>query len=283
MTLKFVAALIALLLSVPLGGFIAGIDRKVTARMQSRLGPPLLQPFYDVFKLFGKVSCVSNPWLVFSAYISLLASATALLLFFLQGDLLLLFFVMTVGAVFRVAGALSVPSPFSNVGAQRELLQMLAYEPLIILVFVGISGATGSFMISDIFALDEPLLPHLPLIYLVLGCALTIKLGKSPLDIASSHHGHQEVVRGPLTEYSGPQLALLELSHWLDVVLFMGLCAVFWHTSFFGMAVLLILTYLAEILIDNVSARLTWQWMFQNAFTVALGLAVFNILWLYVP
>ena len=281
--LKLVAALLGLALSVPLGGLIAGMDRKVTARMQSRLGPPLLQPFYDVLKLLGKAPCVSNPWLIFAAYISLLSSATALVLFFLQGDLLLLFFVMTVGAVFRVAGALCVPSPFANVGAQRELLQMLAYEPLIILTFVGISSATGSFMLSDIFALEKPLLPYLPLIYLALGCALTIKLGKSPLDIASSHHGHQEIVRGPLTEYSGPQLALLEISHWLDVVLFMGLCAVFWHTSVAGMIILLVVTYLAELVVDNVSARLTWQWLFKNAFSVALGLAVFNILWLSVP
>lgn len=283
MLLKFMAALLALALSVPLGGFIAGLDRKVTARLQSRQGPPLLQPFYDVFKLFGKAPCVSSPWLVFASYISLLSSAMALLLFFLRGDLLLLFFVMTVGAVFRTAGALSAPSPFSHVGAQRELLQMLAYEPLLILTFVGISGATGSFMISDILALDDPLLLQLPLIYLAFGCALTIKLGKSPLDIASSHHGHQEVVRGPLTEYSGPQLALLELSHWLDTVLFLGLCALFWHTALFGMIVLLVVTYLTEIVIDNVSARLTWQWMFQNAFFPALGLAVCNILWLYVP
>ena len=281
--LKLVAALLGLALSVPLGGLIAGMDRKVTARMQSRLGPPLLQPFYDVLKLLGKAPCVSNPWLIFAAYISLLSSATALVLFFLQGDLLLLFFVMTVGAVFRVAGALCVPSPFANVGAQRELLQMLAYEPLIILTFVGISSATGSFMLSDIFALEKPLLPYLPLIYLALGCALTIKLGKSPLDIASSHHGHQEIVRGPLTEYYGPQLALLEISHWLDVVLFMGLCAVFWHTSVAGMIILLVVTYLAELVVDNVSARLTWQWLFKNAFSVALGLAVFNILWLSVP
>ena len=65
----------------------------------------------------------------------------------MQGDMLLLFFVMTVGAVFKVAGALSADSPYSNVGAQRELLQMLAYEPLVILTFVGMSAATGSFVL----------------------------------------------------------------------------------------------------------------------------------------
>ena len=195
---------------------------------------------------------MTNPWLIFSSYVCLMASAIALLMFFMQGDMLLLFFVMTVGAVFKVAGALSADSPYSNVGAQRELLQMLAYEPLVILTFVGMSAATGSFMISDIYALDVPLL------LIALGYALTIKLAKSPFDIASCHHGHQEIVRGVLTDYSGPQLALLEISHWLDVILLLGLCSLFWHTSITGMVVLLVLTYALEIVVDNVCARMTW-------------------------
>ena len=211
-----------------------------------------------------------------------MASAIALLMFFMQGDMLLLFFVMTVGAVFKVAGALSADSPYSNVGAQRELLQMLAYEPLVILTFVGMSAATGSFMISDIYALDVPLLPDLPFLFIALGYALTIKLAKSPFDIASCHHGHQEIVRGVLTDYSGPQLALLEISHWLDVILLLGLCSLFWHTSITGMVVLLVLTYALEIVVDNVCARMTWGWMLKHAFGITLGLAIFNILWLYV-
>lgn len=275
-------ALVALVVAVPVGGLIAGVDRRITARLQSRMGPPLLQPFYDVLKLFGKAPSASSPWLIFSSWICLLASAVALLIFFLRGDLLLLFFVMTVGAVFRVAGALSVPSPFANAGAQRELLQMLAYEPLLILVFVGLSVAAGGFLISDIDAMQAPLLPHLPFLYVALGYALTIKLAKSPFDFASSHHGHQEIVRGVLTEYSGPQLALLEVSHWLDVVLLLGLCSLFWNTSATGVIVLIALTYLAEILVDNICARMTWQWMLKQAFGLTLALAIANILWLYV-
>lgn len=280
--LKLILALVGLVLALPAGGLVAGVDRRLTARLQSRIGPPLLQPFYDVLKLMGKSQCVSNPWLIFSAYMCLLSSAVALLIFFLQGDLLLLFFVMTVGAVFRVAGALSVNSPFGNVGAQRELLQMLAYEPLLILTFVGMSVASGSFMISDIYSLSVPLLPHLPFLFIALGYALTIKLAKSPFDIASCHHGHQEIVRGVLTDYSGPQLALLEVSHWLDVVLLLGLCSLFWHTSALGCTILLVVTYGLEILVDNVTARMTWQWMLKHAFGLTLGLAICNILWLYV-
>ena len=197
--LKLIFALIAVAVAVPAGGLLAGVDRRLTARLQSRQGPPLLQPFYEV-----------------------------------------------------------------------------------ILTFVGMSAATGSFMISDIYALDVPLLPHLPFLFIALGYALTIKLAKSPFDIASCHHGHQEIVRGVLTDYSGPQLALLEISHWLDVILLLGLCSLFWHTSITGMVVLLVLTYALEIVVDNVCARMTWGWMLKHAFGITLGLAIFNILWLYV-
>ena len=91
--LKLIFALIAVAVAVPAGGLLAGVDRRLTARLQSRQGPPLLQPFYDVLKLFGKAPCVTNPWLIFSSYVCLMASAIALLMFFMQGDMLLLFFV----------------------------------------------------------------------------------------------------------------------------------------------------------------------------------------------
>lgn len=279
---NLIIALIGLAIAPILGGLIAGVDRRVTARLQSRFGPPILQPFYDVFKLLGKTPMVVNSWQVLCAYIYVVSSALAVLLFFMQGDLLLLFFVMTIGAVFQVAGALSMSSPYSQVGAQRELLQMLTYEPLIILVFVGMSMAGGSFLITDIYSLEEPLLLSMPLLYVALGYALTIKLRKSPFDISTSHHAHQEVVRGVLTEYSGPHLALLEIGHWFDVVLMLGLCSLFWHTSVVGMIILLGVTYFAELLIDNVCARLTWPWMLRNVLGIGIALSIFNILWLYV-
>ena len=64
--LKLIFALIAVAVAVPAGGLLAGVDRRLTARLQSRQGPPLLQPFYDVLKLLGKAPCVTNPWLICS-------------------------------------------------------------------------------------------------------------------------------------------------------------------------------------------------------------------------
>ena len=279
--MSFIIALLCLVPALLLGGFISGLDRRLTARLQSRMGPPLLQPFYDVLKLWGKASCVSHPWLVFSSYMYLVSSALTVLMLFTGGDLLLIFFVFTVGAVFQVVGALSVNSPYSQVGAQRELLQMLAYEPIIVLVFIGFFLASDSFMVSSIFALDKPLLCSMPLLYLALGFALTIKLRKSPFDISASHHGHQELVKGVLTEYSGRELAMLEIGHWFDVIFMLGLCALFWHTSIIGMFVLLVVTYAAEVFIDNISARMTWQWMLKKAFYFTFALCLINIILLY--
>ena len=71
-------------------------------------------------------------------------------------------------------------------------------------------------------------------------------------------------MRGVLTEYTGAQLAMLEVAHWLDVVLILGLCSLFWTTSWIGMIILLVITYFAELLIDNISSRLTWQWMLKR-------------------
>ncbi len=117
-----------------LGGLIAGLDRRLTARLQSRFGPPILQPFYDVAKLFGKDKVVSNFWQVFCSWVYLIAAALSVGLLFAGSDLLLIFFVQAIGAVFLVMGGLSTPSPYSQVGSQRELIQVLTYEPLLILV-----------------------------------------------------------------------------------------------------------------------------------------------------
>jgi len=279
---KLVLALLAVALTPLVGGLLAGVDRRLTAWLQSRYGPPVLQPFYDVLKLFGKKKMVVNPWQALSAYVYLAAAVTSVFIFFMQGDLLLIFFVLTIGAVFLVVGALAAPSPYSQIGGQRELWQMLAYEPLLILVFVSMAMVTGSFRITAILEHPTPLLSELPLMFIVLGYVLTIKLRKSPFDISASQHAHQEIVRGVLTEYSGPYLAMLEIAHWFEVVLVLGICSLFYATSALGVVILLAATYFVEILIDNVMARMTWRWMLRSVLTVGLVLSLVNILWLYV-
>ena len=282
--LTIFSAIGGLILSPLVGGLLTGLDRRITARLQSRLGPPLLQPFYDILKLLGKQPQVTNAWLVFSAYITLISSALALLIFFMGGDLLLLFFVLTVGAVFQVVGAVCVPSPYSNVGAQRELLLMLAYEPILILVFVGFAMCTGSFSIAAVFQLEQPLLLKMPLLFLALGYALTIKLRKSPFDLSMSHHAHQEIVRGMTTEMSGPVLGMVEIMHWCENVLFLGWTALFflWGNplSIVLALVAVALVYFLEIWIDNNFARVKWQSLLASAWGVAQVAGGVNIAFL---
>lgn len=281
---NIIVAVIAVLLAPVAGGLVTGLDRRLTAWLQSRYGPPVVQPFYDVFKLLGKAPMIVNSWQVLCSGIYMVSSVIALFVFFMQGDLLLIFFIVTVGAVFQVVGALAVQSPYGQVGAQRELLQMLAYEPLLIVIFVGMAKVAGSFKISDIVALQEPLLPVLPLLFVVMGIVLLIKLRKSPFDISASGHAHQEIVSGIHTDYSGPQLAMLEIGHWLEVVLLLGITALFWTsqtTTILGVGLLLVETYFVEVLIDNICGRMTWKWMLRSSLYVGMVLALVNIFWLY--
>jgi len=263
-----------------LGGLFSGMDRILTARMQSRIGPPLLQPFYDVAKLLFKESLVVNVWQVFCAYCYIAASSIALVLFFLQSDLLLILFVQAVGAVMLVVGALSSTSPYSHIGAHRELLQILSYEPLLVLVVVGFYLETGSFKLTSIYAWREPLLLKLPFLFIVLGYVLTIKLRKSPFDLLTCHHAHQEIVKGLLTDYSGPFLALTEIAHWFEIVLLLGFCTLFWATNWFGMAILIVATYFLEVLVDNTTSRMNWRWMLSYVWGVGLTLSLVNLIWL---
>lgn len=264
-----------------LGGLISGADRIFTARLQARIGPPVLQPFFDVMKLLGKEKMAVNVWQAFCAYCYLVAAAIALVLFFQQSDLLLVLFTQAVGAVFLVIGALSSTSPYSQVGAHRELLQILTYEPLLLLVVVGIYLETGSFKISAVYHWNEPLLLRLPFLFLVLGYALTIKLRKSPFDLSTSHHAHQELVKGLLTDYSGPFLGLIEVGHWYEIILILGLCSLFWATSWLGIITIVLITYLLEVIIDNVSARMNWRWMLGYVWAMGLSLSLVNLIWLY--
>jgi ech hydrogenase subunit B len=275
-----VLALCGLLAGPLLGGIFSGLDRILTARLQSRIGPPLFQPFFDVIKLLSKEMVVVNVWQAFCAYVYFAATSIALVLFFMQSDLLLILFTQAVGAIFLVVGALSSTSPFSQIGAHRELLQILSYEPLLVLVVVGIYLETGSFKLSRILAWEEPLLLKLPFLFIALGFALTIKLRKSPFDLSTCHHAHQELVQGLLTDYSGPFLGLTEIAHWFETVLILGFCALFWATNWMGMVVLVAATYFVEVLVDNATARMNWRWMLGYVWAMGLGLSVVNLIWL---
>ncbi|MGE5552900.1 MAG: respiratory chain complex I subunit 1 family protein [Betaproteobacteria bacterium] len=274
---------LGVLLVAPLvGGLLTGFDRWLTARLQGRVGPPVWQPFVDLVKLWHKDRLTVNVVQVLYANAFLLFVAAALIELALGHDLLMLLFTLAFGTISLVLGGFSVRSPYSRIGAQREIIQLLAYEPLLVLLVVGIYLRTGSFLVSRVASLSQPLLPSLPLIFLGYLFVLLIKLRKSPFDLATSlHHPHQELVKGILTDYSGPYLGLIELAHWYELALLLGLAGLFWATSLWAAVGVALLSYVAVILIDNLSARVTWTWMLRFVWQAGLGLAAINVIWLY--
>jgi NADH:ubiquinone oxidoreductase subunit H len=187
-----------------------------------------------------------------------------------------------VGALFLVLAGYSPNSPYSNIGAERELLQMMSYEPMLLLMALGMYQAAHSFHVHALVADTHPIWLVLPGILLGFIYILTIKLRKSPFDLSTSHHGHQELVKGLTTEFSGSQLALIEVGHWYENILLMGLVYLFFAAYAWWIGLLAVMAiYLFEILIDNSYARLTWQWTLKTSWGVTMVFGAVNVLWLY--
>ena len=123
------------------------MDRKLSARLQGRYGPPLRQPFFDVLKLFQKERIVVNKFQNFSIILFFLFTVFSGALFFAGADLLLTVFSLALAGTFFVLGGFAVGSPYSHLGAERKVIQIVAYEPMIILLAAGMYQATGTSML----------------------------------------------------------------------------------------------------------------------------------------
>ena len=280
-TMQVLIAVITIIIAPFLGGLLTGVDRVVTARMQGRIGPPLLQPFYDVKKLIGKERVTVNSAQMAFVITSLFFAIAALLILAYGGDLLIFIFVLAFSNIALVMGATSVRSPYSKIGAQREIIQILAYEPVLILVAIGFYLVNGTFMTHGILGGTENIIMELPLVFFAFLYILTIKLRKSPFDLSTSHHGHQELIKGITTEFSGLQLALIELTHWIELVIFMWIIVLFFGKALWVGIIIAVLAFLVELLIDNITARTDWKFMVVATFLVAVSAASTNIIWLY--
>lgn len=281
LTAKIIAGIIIVIVAPLLGGLLTGIDRKVTARMQGRQGPPILQPFYDTIKLFGKERIAVNKMQDIYVIVYMLFTAAAAVMLFTGQDLLMFVFVLAIGDVALIMGAMSARSPYSRIGAQREIIQMMAAEPVIIFVAVGAYLVNNSFLTSAVYTSKRPLILSLPLLFIALLIILTIKFRKSPFDFSTSHEGHQELIKGLTVEFSGFQLAIINIGEWFELVLLLGLVVLFCAQPLWIGILLAAIAFFLEILIDNACARTTWAWMLKVVGTVGLGLSIANIVWLY--
>lgn len=282
MVVKIVISVIAYLVLAPfIGGFLAGLDRKLSAKMQRRVGPPVLQPFYDVLKLFEKEKMAPTKFQDFYVLVFVVFVVVSGAIFFAGGDLLLVIFTLTIATAFLIIAAYSSNSPYAQVGAERELLAMMAYEPMVLLTAIGFYMYHGSFNVMDIMAGEK--MAILPMIGIFIGWMfiLTLKLRKSPFDLSMSHHAHQELVRGMTTEFVGKTMAWIEISHWYENVFLLGFVFLFFvNGSALGIiigVVVAIGAYFFEVLIDNCFARMKWQFAFKASWIVAVVLGMINI------
>lgn len=286
----YVIPLVLLILSPFIGGLLIGIDRKVTARLQNRAGPPIVQPFYDVLKLFGKEDKVVNKtYLVFGAAYLLTVILSLILLLF-QYDLLVTTFVFGLSFIFLVLAGYSTRSQFGYVGATRELMQMLTYEPILLFSVFLIRLVTGSFEIGSIYTAAQPLVLSLPLVLLAIFVILSIKARKSPFDIAEAH---QEIAQGPETEYAGKYLGLLSVAHFFEMFFVLWFVGLFFVTAvplpggftipgIVMQVILMAIAFVFLIVMDNATARLRVDQMLKQVFIIGMILLVLNLAYIIV-
>lgn len=211
-----------------------GVLRKVTARIQSRQGPPLAQPYFDLLKLLGKEDIeagevpAAQRWAVFLSFGSILTVACLLPLGHRSplggaGDLILLAYLLTLAGISTLLAGLAAGSTYSLIGISREMMNMMVLEPLLAVALVIGVVHTGSLRLEDV--LDGSLLGFGRILSGVLMLAallgtLPAFVQRVPYDTAEAE---TELMDGPLTEYSGPKLALLRHAQMAKLLVYSGL------------------------------------------------------------
>ncbi|MGA9643564.1 MAG: complex I subunit 1 family protein [Terriglobales bacterium] len=220
------------LLVAPLG---QGVLRKVTARVQSRQGPPLWQPYFDLLKLLGKEDIESGetPRMQrFAAYLSLatvLAVACLVPMGFASpmngaADIILLIYLLTLCGICTLLAGLAAGSTYSLVGASREMMSMIALEPVFAIALIVGALHTGSFRLDTVLngsVYGTAGVPWSGLIMLaVMILSFQAFVQRVPFDISEAE---TELMEGPLMEYSGPKLALFKYAQMAKLVIYSAL------------------------------------------------------------
>jgi len=227
------------------GLLFKGVDRKLAAHMQGRIGPPVRQPFLDVRKLFVKENIIPDnaiEWVFnLTPIVGLVAALTILLylpfggfpalfdgLLVAKGDLLLILYLLIVPSLALVIGGFASGSPYATVGAQREMATMIAYEFPLAIIIISIAWRLSIEQGSQyVFALST--LTSVPLWGIVgpvgfLGVLILLftlvivtpaELSKIPFD---SPEAETEIADGLLVEYSGRNLAMFYLTDGVKTV-----------------------------------------------------------------
>lgn len=232
--LRAVANVVLALMAAPL---FQGVLRKITAVLQSRQGPPLFQPYFDLLKLLGKEDIESGESRPFQRFAAYLALATALSLVCLipmgfaspmggAADAILLIYLLTLSGVATLLAGLAAGSTYSLLGISREMMMILSLEPLFaIAVVIGAVHThslrldvilSGSVYAGGGFSWSGGLM------LLVMLLSFQAFAQRLPFDIAEAE---TELMEGPLAEYSGPKLALFKYAQMVRLVIYGALFA----------------------------------------------------------
>jgi len=210
-------------------GLLAGwFDRKITARLQWRVGPPWYQNFMDIAKLFLKETLMprgASKAIFFSMPIFAIAGATLASTIILAinqapestfvGDLIVVVYLMIIPALALMLGGFASGNPLASLGGSREMKLMLSYElPFLLALVVPIARANYSIQLGSIITYQAS---HGPIFFSVSGVlsfvvmlfCIQAKLGLTPFDMAEAE---TEIVSGPYIDYSGKALAMLKIA-----------------------------------------------------------------------
>ncbi|MDD4179360.1 MAG: NADH-quinone oxidoreductase subunit H [Candidatus Margulisbacteria bacterium] len=248
------------------------VDRKVTARLQYRVGPPWFQPFADIAKLLGKETIVPEGVsrsvflgapLVGLAGVTLVGTLLWLVSLNLGqtfvGDLIVVMYLLTLPSLAIIIGGSASRNPLAAIGASREMKLILAYELPFILACATVIFRTRALQLGEIIGWQ---MANGPLFwsfsgFLAFAAALFViqaKLGAVPFDIPEAE---QEIAAGPIIEYSGPALAVIRLSRamlYFILPLFLTVLFLGGFDAWFPAKYLAVLTLI--ILIKNTNPRL---------------------------
>lgn len=229
-----------------IGLLASWIDRKVTARVQWRVGPPWWQNFADFIKLLGKETIVpqgtSRATFLLAPIFGLAAVTIVSTLLWLTiinpastfiGDLIVVLYLLTIPAIAVIIGGFASRNPLASLGASREMKLILSYElPFILVCLVPVIQAGGTIRLGEILNYqinNGMVLGSLSggLAFIVAILCMQAKLTLAPFDIPEAE---QEIMAGPYIEYSGPTLAVFKLTRQMMlfvvpmflVVLFLG-------------------------------------------------------------
>lgn len=257
-----------------LGGLIFGIERKLKARMQNRMGPPILQPFYDMFKLLDKQLIMINSYHIVFAFLHMLTLWISVAMLILGFHLVYIIFIHLLATIFLIMAGFSVRSVYSHIGANRELLTLVAYEPILILIAIGFYMLYGTFDTGVMFTLESKL-SQMFLLFIAFLLIIPIKLKKSPFDASEAH---QEIVGGVELEYGGVFYEILYMAKWIEYIFIYTLVFLFCANNFLLGAFLSVIVFIVINLIDNATARVRVGHLIKVVLGFGLILSIVNII-----